>query len=114
MQLPAIVECNHWTLAHERYNADWLLELGAGLVVDKGLFGLRCDNHIVVWQAVRAGLGIGVGLQRVAAQSPEVVRVLEAVPVPALPLWITAHRELRGTPRLKVVFDALTAALAKP
>ena len=33
MHLPAIVERNAWTLAHERYNADWLLEQGAGLVV---------------------------------------------------------------------------------
>ncbi|MGO9258896.1 MAG: glycosyltransferase [Bryobacteraceae bacterium] len=33
MQLPAIVERNAWTLAHERYNADWLLEQGAGLVI---------------------------------------------------------------------------------
>jgi hypothetical protein len=34
MHLPAIVERNAWTLAHERINADWLLEQGAGLVVD--------------------------------------------------------------------------------
>jgi len=34
------------------------------------------------------------------------------VKVPSLPLWITAHRELHGTPRLKRVFDALSAALA--
>ena len=34
MHLPAIVERNAWTLAHERYNADWLLEQGAGLVVN--------------------------------------------------------------------------------
>jgi UDP-N-acetylglucosamine:LPS N-acetylglucosamine transferase len=33
MHLPAIVERNAWTLAHERYNADWLLEQGAGLVI---------------------------------------------------------------------------------
>jgi len=33
MRLPALVERNAWTLAHERYNADWLLEQGAGLVV---------------------------------------------------------------------------------
>jgi len=33
MHLPAIVERNAWTLAHERYNADWLLEQDAGLVI---------------------------------------------------------------------------------
>jgi len=83
----------------------------AGYPVGKELFGFRCDNQIVAWQAVLAGLGIGVVTQRVAALSPQVVRVLPKVPIPPLPLWITAHRELRGTPRLKVVFDALADAL---
>ena len=86
----------------------------AGFAVEKELFAFRCDNQIVAWQAVLAGLGIGVAPLRVAAQSPQVVRVLPKVPIAPLPLWITAHRELRGTPRLKLVFDALAAALSTP
>ncbi|MEP6874524.1 MAG: LysR family transcriptional regulator [Burkholderiales bacterium] len=83
----------------------------AGFAVGPALFGFRCDNQIVAWQAVLAGLGIGVTTQRVAALSPQVVRVLPELPIPPLPLWLTAHRELRGTPRLKVAFDALADAL---
>jgi 1,2-diacylglycerol 3-beta-galactosyltransferase len=33
MHLPAIVECNAWTLPQERYNAVWIEEKGMGLVV---------------------------------------------------------------------------------
>jgi 1,2-diacylglycerol 3-beta-galactosyltransferase len=33
MGLPVIVERNAWTLAHERYNADWIEERGIGMVV---------------------------------------------------------------------------------
>jgi 1,2-diacylglycerol 3-beta-galactosyltransferase len=33
MRLPVIVERNAWTLAHERYNTDWVRELGFGIVV---------------------------------------------------------------------------------
>ena len=33
MRLPVIVERNPWTLAHERYNADWILEQQVGVVV---------------------------------------------------------------------------------
>ena len=32
-RLPVIVQRNAWTLAQERYNADWIEELGVGLVV---------------------------------------------------------------------------------
>jgi hypothetical protein len=33
MKLPVIVERNKWTLVQERYNTDWVLEQGAGLVL---------------------------------------------------------------------------------
>jgi UDP-N-acetylglucosamine:LPS N-acetylglucosamine transferase len=33
MKLPIIVERNAWTLAQERYNAEWVVEKKAGLVV---------------------------------------------------------------------------------
>ena len=84
----------------------------AGFEVTREFFAFRCDNQVVAWQAVVAGLGIGIGMQQVAATESELVRVLPDVKVPNLPLWLTAHRELRGTPRLKIVFDALAAALA--
>src|SRR6185437_7019501 len=34
MHLPVIVERNAWTLAHERYNADWVEERQLGIVVN--------------------------------------------------------------------------------
>ena len=33
MNLPVILECNAWTLPQERYNADWVREQGAGVVL---------------------------------------------------------------------------------
>ncbi len=86
----------------------------AGFDVGRAFFAFRCDNQIVAWQAVVAGLGIGIGLEPVAAMCPELLRVLPDIELPRLPLWLTAHREVRDTPRLKVVFDALAAALAAP
>jgi hypothetical protein len=34
MRLPAVVECNAWTLPQERYNAQWLRDNEVGIVVD--------------------------------------------------------------------------------
>jgi 1,2-diacylglycerol 3-beta-galactosyltransferase len=40
MKLPVIVERNAWTLPQERYNADWVLEKGVGVVL-KNFKGIR-------------------------------------------------------------------------
>ena len=32
-KLPVIVRRNGWTMAHERYNTEWIQKLGAGIVV---------------------------------------------------------------------------------
>jgi UDP-N-acetylglucosamine:LPS N-acetylglucosamine transferase len=33
-KLPVIVQRNAWTMAHERYNTEWVEELGAGIVIE--------------------------------------------------------------------------------
>lgn len=82
----------------------------AGLAVDRHFFGLRCDHQIVTVQALCAGLGIGVALEPVARHL-QLVRVLPQLPAPSLPVWLTAHRELRASRRLRTVFDFLAEAL---
>ena len=32
-KLPVLIECNSWTLPQERYNAEWVLEKGVGIVL---------------------------------------------------------------------------------
>ena len=86
----------------------------AGFKVERDFFAFRCDNQVVGWEAMRAGLGLGVGMTQLAARDTELVQVLHEVPLPSLPVWLTAHRELRDTPRLRVVFDALVAAWGSP
>ncbi|HYD60727.1 MAG TPA: LysR family transcriptional regulator [Noviherbaspirillum sp.] len=83
----------------------------AGYVVDKTFFVFRCDSDIVGWQAVLAGLGVGISAHVIARQFPQLVRVLEKQPLPDLPVWITAHRELRDTARIRAVFDFLVEKL---
>ncbi len=84
----------------------------AGFAVQRHDFVLRCDHQVVHLAALRAGLGLGVAMVPLAARLPELVRVLPELPLPVLPLWLTAHRELRASRRLKVVFDWLAEALA--
>lgn len=48
MKLPVIVECNSWTLPQERFNAEWVREKNAGIVV---------PNFRGIRQAVQEMLG---------------------------------------------------------
>lgn len=102
----------HDWLGYDR--SDQLLRgfAAAGFQVDREFFALRCDQQTVLWEALRAGLGLGIGLKSLAARDPELIQVLPELPIPPLPLWLTAHRELRDTPRLRVVFDAIASAWA--
>ena len=103
---PATMARHEW-IGYDR--SDQMLRgfRAGGFNVTREFFGFRCDNQIVAWHAVLAGLGIGIGMQVVARRTPELQQVLRDLKMPVLPLWITAHRELRSTPRLKTVFDAL-------
>lgn len=85
----------------------------AGFDVGREFFAFRCDDQVVAWEAVRAGLGIGFTIEPVAQRSPEVVRVLREIALPPLPVWLTAHRELRGSARIRTVYEALAAAFQR-
>jgi DNA-binding transcriptional LysR family regulator len=88
----------------------------AGFEVDRRFFEFRCDSQLVNFEAIRAGLGVGVALVPLADAQPQLVRVLPELTQPLLPLlpvWLTAHRELRHSRRLRVVFDGLAEALRR-
>ena len=46
-----------------------------------------------------------------AEHNADLVRVLADIAIPPMACWLVVHRELRGTPRLRAVADALAAAL---
>ena len=75
-------------------------------------FPIRCDDQLVYWDLVRAGLGVG-GMQHLVGDAdPLVERVADGqVPLPPLPLWIAAAPGLRQTPRIARVWDFLCEAL---
>ena len=82
-----------------------------GIKVTREFFAFRCDNQIVGLEAIRAGVGVGVAMHHLAARFSELAPVLPLLPAPSLPVWLTAHRELRATPRIGRVYDFLAEQL---
>ncbi|MGE4239431.1 LysR family transcriptional regulator [Ramlibacter sp.] len=99
-------------LAHELVGADRSTEMidgfaALGVAVRREAFATRTDDLIAYWQLVRAGLGIGFVADYVTRDDPEVVRLLPMLRIPALPLWLVVHREIRSNRRIRAVYDFL-------
>lgn len=82
-----------------------------GWAVTREFFRLRTDDQAAYWQLLRAGAGIGVMQRVVADAEPGMERLLPDLDLPALPVWLTAHKSLRHVPRIAQTWDALTSAL---
>ena len=83
-----------------------------GFPVGKEAFVLRTDDLIASWEAVRAGIGIGFVTGFVAATDPAVLAIqLQQLKIPPLPVWLTVHREIRSSPRIRTVYDFLAHAI---
>lgn len=82
-----------------------------GVELTPAHFPVVTENHLVQWQLCRAGLGLCAVMAEVGDADPTVRRVLPKAPPLPVPMWLTAHREVRTSRRIRVVFDALAAGL---
>lgn len=86
---------------------------GLGLSLTPASFALRTNSHLVHWELVKQGLGVGVVPEWLGDAEPGVRRALPGLRPLLLPLWLTTHRELKTSRRIRIVYDLLAAELAK-
>ncbi|RWD97617.1 LysR family transcriptional regulator [Mesorhizobium sp.] len=84
-----------------------------GIPIGRSHFRIRTDNQIVLWEAVRAGNGIGIGQEPLANSDPELEKLLPEVPLPVLPVWLAMHRDVRTSMRIRRVADFLHEELKR-
>ncbi len=84
-----------------------------GLNVAKSNFPIICDNHLVQWEFVKRGAGIGLITEDVGEAEPLVRRVLPRMAPITVPMWLVVHRELNTSKRVRTVFDFLAAELSR-
>jgi DNA-binding transcriptional LysR family regulator len=84
----------------------------SGLPVDRNFFPIRTDALFTHLALVKAGCGIGLLHRDAAEQTPGLEQVLPEAPIPALEFWLTAHVELRTSPRIRRVYDFLAERIA--
>ncbi len=80
-------------------------------VTDKNFRSLS-RNGLVAWEMVCAGLGVCPMYADFADNDPRVIRILPQVAPITFPVWLTTHREIHTSPKIRLVFDTLAEALA--
>lgn len=101
----------HRIIGHDR-DAYWhraIAELG----LPASAFAYRTDSILAQIQAVRDGVGIGGLHLALAARDPDLVRVLSELPLQPLEMWLVMHRDLRGNPAVRTVYDQLATTLGE-
>ena len=83
-----------------------------GMDLSGAHFCAGSDSGLVGWNLVRAGLGIGIMSDGVGALTPEVELVYPEMEPFTFPVWLTSHREVLTSRRIRVVFDALAEKLS--
>lgn len=82
-----------------------------GYPVEREHFAFRSDDLMACLAAVRSGLGIGFLADYAAREDPDLIPLLPMLRVPGLPIWLTVHREIRTSARIRAVYDFLADAV---
>lgn len=82
-----------------------------GLPIGRKNIGYVTNDGVSRWEIVKQGLGIGIMDERTAAITEGVEQVLPDLVPLEFPIWLTTHRELHSSKRIRVVFDYLFKAL---
>jgi len=83
-----------------------------GLTITARNFPLLTGSHLVHWELVKNGAGIGVMAAQIGDAEPGVRRVAPWLEPFKYETWLVAHRELNTSRRVRLVFDWLAEALA--
>tara|TARA_R110002110_G_scaffold394755_1_gene608980 strand:+ start:2946 stop:3839 length:894 start_codon:yes stop_codon:yes gene_type:complete len=82
-----------------------------GLPVSADKIRAFSQNGVFGWELVRKGVGYGVMSDTIARRTQGVSQILPDFPPIPVQNWLTTHRELHTSRRIRVVFDFLAKAL---
>jgi DNA-binding transcriptional LysR family regulator len=84
-----------------------------GLSLTPKNFPIMTSSHIVHWELVKHGAGIGVIPEVLGEAEASVRQALPQLPPLEYPVWLTTHRELQTSRRVRLVFDFLAEEISR-
>ena len=104
---------NHELIGGDRNDETLKGFAAGGIPATREHFAFRTDDLIVVWEAVRAGLGIGFVSEHQIRMDTAVIPLLPKLKIQPLPVWLAVHKEVRTSKRIRAVYDFLADALPR-
>ncbi|HTN40735.1 MAG TPA: LysR family transcriptional regulator [Asticcacaulis sp.] len=83
-----------------------------GFPVTRHQFPVRTDDQMVCWHLLLAGAGIGFAQDLLAGAQSNLEKLDLGMNLPALPVWLVMHEEVRTNARIRRVADFLSTALS--
>jgi DNA-binding transcriptional LysR family regulator len=83
-----------------------------GFDLKRSDFALRTDSQTGAWELLKSGLGIGFAQAGLVGDTPGMRALLPTLKIPPLDVWLTTHRELFLSPRIRAIYDRLAAGLS--
>ena len=107
------LEDGHTVIGFDRHRPqlEALAGLDLGREITRDIFDFRSDNDLAQIAAVRAGLGIGCvqhALARRVGLSPVLANAFHF----ELEIWVAMHENLKGSRRMRLMFDHLVEGLS--
>lgn len=84
-----------------------------GIELHRNDFMLRTDSQTQIWELAKAGLGITFAQLGLVRDTPGMVELLPGIGPPPLEIWLTTHRELFTSRRIRAIYDRLGEELTR-
>lgn len=101
----------HDLIGFDRSDAILRVYADNGLAVQREDCPIRCDDQMVYWNLLLTGAGVGFTQSLLAAREPSLERVNLGLRLPALPVWLVMHEDVRTNARIRRVADGLAEGL---
>jgi DNA-binding transcriptional LysR family regulator len=101
----------HTLIGFDKFVPGMAADISIGRPISRDLFGLRTDDDAAQLAALKAGFGIGVCQHQFGVRYG-LTPVLPGAFAFRLDIWICMHETLRGSPRMRLMFDHLAKELA--
>lgn len=85
---------------------------GYDIALNRDNLHIRTDNHLVHWELARQGVAIGIGPDFLGRATPGMVRLLPGHGPVRYPVWLVAHRDVKTSRRIRLVWDVLERHIA--